>query len=375
MRAPRSGAVVTCRFCRSAAGTVVLDLGRQPSCELFPPAGSDPATDPLLPLRLWSCARCGLAQLADDVVPPEEPQGTEPEALRRQAADAVALLVAAGLLDRGRTVREFPSPHGGSWLPLLAAHGAVRAAPGERADVVVDCCFGLMHEPDQRSALRERAAALADGGALVVQFHTLAAITGRGEWNAVRHGHYAYFSVPALRRLLAEVGLVAESAIRFPLYGGTVALVARRGAAPDASVTELDAAETASGVLDPAVLSRLGAAVDTGSIRLARWLAAERAAGRTVHGYGAASRAVALLCRAGVDRGLLPAVADAAPAKQGTRMPGTDIPVVAPAELLAARPHSVLLFVPDLLDEVRATVPVESAGGRWVVEYEWEDVA
>jgi len=73
------------------------------------------------------------------------------------------------------------------------------------------------------------------------------------------------------------------------------------------------------------------------------------------------------LRQARVDRRLLPAVIDASPAKQGLRMPGTDIPVAAPAELAARRPGAVLLFVPDLLAEVRDAFPeVETAGGRWV---------
>ena len=40
----------------------MLDLGEQPSSELFPAAGA-PGPDPLLPLRMWLCAGCGLAQL------------------------------------------------------------------------------------------------------------------------------------------------------------------------------------------------------------------------------------------------------------------------------------------------------------------------
>ena len=52
-----------------------------------------------------------------------------------------------------------------------------------------------------------------------------------------------------------------------------------------------------------------------------------------VIGYGAASRAVALLCKAEVDRRLLPAVVDSSTAKHGLRMPGTDIPIVGPATL------------------------------------------
>src|SRR5262249_4816501 len=88
--------------------------------------------------------------------------------------------------------------------------------------------------------------------------------------------------------------------------------------------------------------------------------------GSTVLGYGAASRAVALLRRAGVDRALLPAVADASPAKQSLRMPGTDIPVVSPERLAEDQPDAVLLFLADLLAAVRAAFPrVEGAGVRW----------
>ena len=51
---------VACRFCGGTAGDVVLDLGEQPSSELFP-AADHPGPDPLLPLRMWLCAECGLA--------------------------------------------------------------------------------------------------------------------------------------------------------------------------------------------------------------------------------------------------------------------------------------------------------------------------
>ena len=61
------------------------------------------------------------------------------------------------------------------------------------------------------------------------------------------------------------------------------------------------------------------------------------------------------------------AVADASPAKQVLRLPGTSIPVISPDELIARRPDAVLLFVPDLLAEVRASYPqIEAGGGRWV---------
>jgi hypothetical protein len=86
-----------------------------------------------------------------------------------------------------------------------------------------------------------------------------------------------------------------------------------------------------------------------------------------VYGYCAASRAVALLRVAGLSTELLTAVADASPEKHGRRMPGTDIPIIPPAALVAARPDVVLLFVSDLMAEVRDALPeIDAAGATWV---------
>lgn len=355
-----------CRFCREADGEVVLDLGRQPACDHFPLVRT-PQPDPVHPLRLWLCRTCGLAQLAEDETSAEEPRGVEPQALIDQAHDAVDRVEGAGLLRRGDAVVEYGSPHGGSWLDLLAARGLDVAAADEPADVVLDC-FGLMHAADQRSALAQRAARLADDGVLLLQYHSLAAILHGAQWNAIRHGHFAYYSTPTLLGMLAAVGLAASAAWRFDLYGGTVLLAARRKGQPDRSVLDLARAETTAGVRSPQRVASLQQDATRTADALYALLQEAKAAGRGVLGYGAASRAVVLLNRAGIGPDLLPAVADASPAKHDRRIPGVGIPVVAPEQLIAARPDLVLLFVPDLLNEVRAALPgVEAGGGHWVL--------
>ena len=363
--AATSTGLIACRFCGSDDGRIVLDLGKQPSSELFP-AADDNVTDPVYPLRMWLCGRCGLAQLADDTVVPEEVLGREPAALTEQRRAAVAAVAAAGVLPQGGTAMEFPSPHGGTWLDGLAAHGFAPVPLGGRADVVVDGCFGLMHAADQRAALRTRIDAVAPGGTLVLLFHSLAAIMDGGQWNALRLGHFAYYSTPGMVGMLAELGMTVTSAHRFSLYGGTVVLTASRDAAPDTStLADLLAAERATGVLDADAVGALGAAVGRTVTRLRAQLEEHRAAGRRVYGYAAASRAVSLLCLVGADRTLLAGVADASPAKLGRRMPGTDVPVISPERLVAAEPDVVLVFVSDVMDEVRRALP-QIPADRWV---------
>jgi hypothetical protein len=356
-----------CRACRRSAGHLVLDLGEQPASDYFP-ARDEPGPDPVYPLQMWLCSSCALAQLLADPTVPEEPRGTEPAALVAQAADAVDRVSLAGLLPEKGTVAEYGSPHGGSWLGLVADRGLVPAEHGE-VDVIIDC-FGLMHAADQHSALAERAARVAPGGVLLLQYHALSTIVRHGQWNALRHGHFAYYSATALTTMLGSVGFQPRTAWQFDLYGGTVLLAAARadeGSGPDDTVRSLLEDDDRVGVRDPLVFADLQRDVQAHATALHDWLASERSAGRKVLGYGAASRAVALLCQARVDRELLPAVVDASPAKQGLRMPGTDIPVTGPAELAASHPDAVVLFVPDLLAEVRDAFPeVEAAGGRWV---------
>ena len=281
---------------------------------------------------------------------PDELRAVEPRAAVQQAHEAVDELLGAGLLAPGEFI-EFPSPHGSSWCDALVARG-FRPAAGPRAAVVVDV-YGLMHDRDQAAGLRARRDALADDGTLLLQFPSYAATLRRREWNAVRHGHFAYHSVPAARRLLADVGLSVFAARRYPLYSGSVLLLASRsGAGPAdeaAAVDALERGEVALGVGEPAVMAGLASAVAADVSWLRTWVA-EQPGGAWL--YGAGSRAVAVLAAADLPAGAVSGIADAAPAKHGRRMPGTEIPIVAPAALRAADPKRILLMLPDLLGEL-----------------------
>jgi hypothetical protein len=76
---------------------------------------------------------------------------------------------------------------------------------------------------DQVAAQDERAARVAVGGVLLLQFHSGATILRLGQQNSLRHGHYAYYSTPALARMLAAAGFVPRQAWRSDVYAGRAA--------------------------------------------------------------------------------------------------------------------------------------------------------
>jgi hypothetical protein len=359
----------SCRWCGSQSGVRVLDAGLQPPSDLHPKP-SDPMPDPEFPLVMVMCLDCRLVQLESDPTTPEEPRGLEPRALVEQAEAAVDQAQAQGYLRPGIRVLEYPSPHGGSWVEQLEHRSLIEVSQGP-AELLVDI-FGMMHESDQRAAFIKRSSQMSPDAILLMQFHTMAAIVRSGFWNALRHGHFAYYSTPVLVRMAAELGLTALSAWEYPLYGGTILLAfAREGSrwgTQAENVTQLIDREIAEGVLQPPAVASLNKALAGSAAALGSYLADTRSRSKTVAGYSAASRTSALLQRGQVSVQDLVAIADASPALHGRAMPGSRIPIVSPAELVERRPDKVLLFVPDLLEEVRRALPeIELGGGRWIV--------
>lgn len=357
------------RWTGEPGGYVVLDLGMQPASDLFP-APDDPGPDREHPLRMVVSTVSGLVQIEDDPTTPEEPRGVEPAALVAQAEDAVDQAEAAGFIRPGTRVLEYPSPHGGSWVEQLTRRDMVEVEDG-KAELLVDI-FGMMHDADQRAALAERVSHMTDDAVLLMQYHTVAAIVRSGIWNALRHGHFAYYSTPALVRMGKEMGLVAIGAWEYSLYGGTIMLAFAREGGPwggqSDDVTAMIERELAEGITDPAYVATLGTALDESVSAIKSYLADTTKQGLRVAGYGAASRTSALLRCAEVTRDQVVAVADAATGKHGRTMPGNRIPIVSPSDMVGLEPDRVLLFVPDLLPEVRKALPeVEANGGRWVV--------
>ena len=391
-----------CRACHAAEPVVVLDLGTQPRADSFP-ATAEVADDARWPLVLGRCPRCGLFQLLGDSPPEEDLVGaaawTSSATMAAHVDGLIDEVVAAGLLGPGTRVVDLAS-HGGHTAPMLRQRGIdstvyeavpwraaalradghrvieadpedVAAAEAGSADLLIDV-YRLAHLPDLDAGVAAIAQLLAPDGAAVIEFDHALSTIGEVQFDALRHGHFSYLTLAALRPLLVRHGLAVTHAVPQPVYGGALRIRLRPAAAPasaavDPSVAAVLEAERSAGLDDPAFLAGLAGRVADRCAALREHLEVAAREGRRVVGYGAPTRAVTLLNAAGVTARDLPFTVDRSSAKHGRFLPGTGIPIRDPHELVNMPPDELLILTWDLADEVVAQLGELAGRTRFVV--------
>jgi hypothetical protein len=259
--------------------------------------------------------------------------------------------VAGSLLRRGVQVR----------TDALATGGAFRA--------VLDH-YHAAHVADLDGYLARLASSLAPDG--IARFHVdhlLSTVVG-GQVDSIRHGHFAYFSLLALEAALQRQRLVVTDVVRRDEFGGSLWIDARhRGHGTSApGVERVRTDERRAGLRSLDVLQDWGRRGLEQAAALRAFLEERRAAGDSVIGYGAPSRATTLLGGANVGPDLLPLIVDRSPAKHGRRLAGSGIPIAAPTEVARRRPSHLLILTWHLAEEVMDQMrEIRDWGGRFVV--------
>jgi hypothetical protein len=361
-----------CRACAGAANRLVpiIDFGRHPHASSFPLPDDGGDHEPRWPLVVVFCEACFAVQLAGDV--PEEPvtigqaPWTTAESLERQARGLVAETTAqadatglGGPIVEAASHANYLQPifrEGGrrslviERTPAVALHAATQGVDVLEADLAetrgLDSWIGrvpvyvdhyaLAHHPSPDRAMDGVAALLAPGGAAIFEFDSLLPSLESGEFDGFRHGHFAYWSLVSLSGLLERHGLIATAVTVHPVYGGVLRVVARRAADRpplDASVGALLGRERDAGLEQVGTYGRFRSAIETTCTRLRQLLDGERAAGGRVAAYGAPSRGNTLLNACAISSDRIEFTVDRAPWKQGRVLPGSGIPIKAPAAL------------------------------------------
>jgi hypothetical protein len=353
----------------------VLDLGLQPVADWLVRPDAPAGTEPRYPLALDVCLYCGLLQLArfaeEELVRGHKHTSAASSTVSEHDDLWAQEIVGCLGLGPSRVVVEAEG-NGDSMARALARLG-VRVLPANDcppriADVVV-ANHSLAHAQDLDRAVAELVIPLASGGTVAVEFQHGARLLTDTQFDVICHPHRTYLSIAALLMAFGRHGLTISEAAEVPVHGGSIRIYARRGAGSSgATVERLLTAERAAGLDGVGGHRRLARQVAVASAKVGSFLDQAHAEGRTVLGYGAPSRASTLLNHCHVTTKVLPATVDRSTSKQGWALPGCRVPIHPPGLLAEVKPEFVLILAWTLAEEIMDQMSeIRSWGGRFVV--------
>lgn len=215
----------------------------------------------------------------------------------------------------------------------------------------------LAHVPDINDFVAGFARLLKPAGVATFEFPHLLNMVTEAQFDTAYHEHYSYLSLIAVERIFAANGLRVFDVETTPWHGGSLRVFADRAdtaAHPlSESVAAMLATETAAGMRDEAFYAGFQATAQRVRNDFVEFLIDCQRQGLRVAAYGAAAKGNTLLNFAGVKPDLLSFVVDKNPAKQGTFLPGSRIPIVSEDVLKSEKPERVVILPWNLQTEIK----------------------
>jgi SAM-dependent methyltransferase len=391
---PGVNRIKVCRLCGGALSDIASSLGEQPISNRLPRArkrGRAVAAAPY-PLEIVVCELCGLPQLAHELAAEEHyhdqytyvsgASSTWIDHCREYADQLIQqfrlgpedLVVEAGSNDG--TLLKFFAARGIRVLGIepsgnVAAIARLNAVPTltaffneETARKVAEChgrpklFIGnnvLAHVPDTNGFLQAAGELILEDGALCFEFPTFTRILTHRYFDTIYHEHYCYLGVGPLAKWALTHGMIVADAQLQPTHGGSLRLfMERQGRTPDAAaqarMNEYLTEEAALAGVAP--WQELDRWLDDWRSRFRGTVSELRRTGKSVAAYAAASKATVLSNYLGLTAADVDWCCDASPLKQGRLIPGSNIPIVAPAALRDTPPDAIIVFAWNIMDEI-----------------------
>jgi SAM-dependent methyltransferase len=243
------------------------------------------------------------------------------------------------------------------------------AANGQQADLIAGNNV-YAHVPDINDFTCGLKAALKPGGTITLEFPHLMRLIEHTQFDTTYHEHFSYLSLFTVERIFKAADLRVWNIEELPTHGGSLRIYGCHCEDPREATPALKAMlqeEAQRGLQALATYQHFQERADRVKDDLLTFLLEQKRAGKKVVAYGAAAKGNTLLNYAGVKPDLLPFVYDAAHSKQDKFMPGSHIPILAPAALVDSRPDYLLILPWNIAAEVRSqNASLAELGTRFV---------
>ncbi|MDQ8164724.1 MAG: class I SAM-dependent methyltransferase [Gemmatimonadota bacterium] len=212
---------------------------------------------------------------------------------------------------------------------------------------------------------------LTDDGLFVLEVGYLLDVYENVWFDTIYHEHLDFHTVAPFKELFARTGMEMIGVQRVSPQGGSIRVMAQKAGGPraaDGSVEALIEQEHAAGLNKPETFVRFGQRVNEVGTRLRSLVKSLTANGKTIAGYGAATKSTTLLAHFGLGSDDLAFIVDDNPLKQGLFSPAAHIPVVAVEELHHRQVDYLLILAWNFAEPIMENNRwYEDQGGKFIV--------
>jgi hypothetical protein len=242
---------------------------------------------------------------------------------------------------------------------------------GYRADLICGNNV-LAHVPDINDFMAGIPPLLKSGGTVTFEFPHVLRMLSDCQFDTIYHEHFSYLSLLAVEKVFEAHGLEVHGVEQLGTHGGSLRVHAAHagGGLRDAALTagrdQVRQQERAAGLDRVDSYARFGDEVIRRKLDLLEFLIAAKRQGKKVIGYGAPAKGNTLLNYCGIGPELVAYTVDRSPAKQGKYLPGVNLPVRTPEDLMKDRPDFILILPWNLRDEIAGQL---AAAREWGAKF------
>lgn len=364
-------------FCRGCLGNKlfkILDLGSMPSAGGFLRSTSEFESEKTYPLQIYVCQECSLVQILNPIDPNilfkdyafssstigplivhfenyaewMNRKYSPKSVLEFGCNDGVLLkpLEKLGIkaigIDISENITQLARNNGlcvetgffnvQSSFELVKKYGKFDLITGSNA---------FAHNNNPGEILEASSEALNDHGYLMLECMYAGDLLEQLQWDTLYHEHLTFYSLGTLQTLLNRYGFYIFDAIRVPMHGGSLRVVASKS--PKLKTEEYDELikyEKYNKINEPPTWSDFGFGIAK-KIKIVGDVLFDLSKTKKIWAYGAAGKATMWLNACNMN--YLGAIIDESPLRAGRYMPGTHTPILLPKALRENPPDYVFI--------------------------------
>lgn len=402
----KTGPITRCQVCNSDKLHLVLDLGHQPLCDSLLTKDMLDHPEMTYPLRMFWCEECSLVQLdycvdGSVVYHPEYPYRTGitkelVEYLDRMSTSLISKYdlkpedlvidigsndgtLLKGFKDRGirvlgvepTNIAKIANQNGIETIQkffTVNLSNEIKKIYGPAKLIVATNMFAHMATIGEVVSGIE--ALLGDDGIFVSETHYLLDVIQDGQFDTIYHEHLRTYSLKSLIKLFSYYNFSVTDVERGDRYGGNIRVHITKGKDKSASenVEVLLKLEESSSLYKLETYMKFADRVKKAKNDFMNFIFKMKEEGKSVVGNSCPGRCVTLLNYYGVDKDLVPYIAEQPTSlKLGLYLPGKHIPIVNNEVLVKKQPDYVILLAWHLAEPIMEQLKIRELKSNFII--------